>query len=66
MRIHLLSTLIEMKLSEIDLPSSDINSDIMVTRLNNFNFCLYKSSRKKVYGLGYNLFSLVYEKIDTE
>lgn len=53
--------------SGIDLPSPDINSDIKVTSIRQpQSSCPYKSSRQKIYGLGYNLLVLVYEKIDAD
>lgn len=49
----------------IDLPSKDINTDIKVTSINQpQSSCPYKSSRQKIYGLGYNLLIFVYDKID--
>ncbi len=51
--------------SGIDLPSPDINTDIKVTSIRQpQSSCPYASSRQKIYGLGYNLLVLVYEKID--
>lgn len=51
--------------SGIDLPSPDINTDIKVTSIKQpQSSCPYKSSRQKIYGLGYHLLVLVYDKID--
>lgn len=53
--------------SGIDLPSKDINTDIKVTSIRQSqSSCPYKSSRQKIYGLGYNLLVFVYDKIDSE
>lgn len=53
--------------SGIDLPDATINTDIKVTsRRQPQSSCPYKSSRQKIYGLGYNLLILVYDKIDSE
>jgi len=50
----------------IDLPSPDINTDIKVTSVRQpQSSCPYKSSRQKIFGLGYNLMVFVYEKVDT-
>lgn len=52
--------------SGIDLPSSEINTDIKVTSIKQpQSSCPYTSSRQKVFGLGYNLLVLVYDKKDT-
>jgi hypothetical protein len=52
--------------SGIDLPSEDINTDIKVTKYSQpQSSCPYKSSRQKIFGLGYNLLVLVYDKKDT-
>jgi hypothetical protein len=52
--------------SGIDLPAPDINTDIKVTSIRQpQSSCPYKSSRQKIFGLGYNLLVLVYEKTDT-
>lgn len=41
--------------SGIDLPSPDINTDIKVTSIKQpQSSCPYKSSRQKIYGLGYH------------
>jgi hypothetical protein len=51
--------------SGIDLPSSEINTDIKVTSINQpQSSCPYKSSRQKIFGLGYNLLVFVYQKSD--
>jgi len=53
--------------SGIDLPDESINTDIKVTSIRQpQSSCPYKSSRQKIYGLGYNLLVLVYDKIDDE
>jgi len=50
----------------IDLPSPEINTDIKVTSIRQpQSSCPYKSSRQKIFGLGYNLLVLVYDKKDT-
>jgi len=52
--------------SGIDLPSEDINTDIKVTSIKQpQSSCPYKDSRQKLFGLGYNLLVLVYNKQDT-
>lgn len=52
--------------SGIDLPAPDINTDIKVTSIRQpQSSCPYKSSWQKIFGLGYNLLVLVYEKTDT-
>lgn len=52
--------------SGIDLPSIEINTDIKVTSKSQpQSSCPYKSSRQKIFGLGYNLLVFVYSKIDT-
>jgi hypothetical protein len=51
--------------SGIDFPSPDIITDIKVTSIKQpQSSCPYKSSRQKIYGLGYNLIIFVYEKLD--
>ena len=51
--------------SGIDLPSLEINTDIKVTSIKQpQSSCPYKSSKQKIYGLGYNLLIFVYDKID--
>ncbi|MCL1894534.1 MAG: hypothetical protein FWG02_09965 [Holophagaceae bacterium] len=53
--------------SGIDLPSKGINTDIKVTSARQpQSSCPYKSSRQKIFGLGYNLLVLVYDKKDTD
>lgn len=50
----------------IDLPCDIINTDIKVTSIKQpQSSCPYKSSEEKIFGLGYNLLILVYDKIDT-
>ena len=52
--------------SGIDLPSADINTDIKVTSIRQpQSSCPYKSSHQKIFGLGYSLLILVYDKKDT-
>ena len=49
----------------IDMPSSDINTDIKVTSIEQpQSSCPFKNARQKIYGLGYNLLLFVYEKTD--
>lgn len=51
----------------IDLPSADILTDIKVTSITQpQSSCPFRSSRQKIFGLGYNLLVFVYEKKDTE
>ncbi len=51
--------------SGIDLPDDHINTDIKVTLYSQpQSSCPYKSSRQKIFGLGYNLLVFVYEKAD--
>jgi len=51
--------------SGIDLPEQGINTDIKVTSIRQpQSSCPYKSSRQKIFGLGYNLLVLVYNKKD--
>lgn len=51
--------------SGIDLPAPEINTDIKVTSYRQpQSSCPYQSSRQKIFGLGYNLLVLVYEKKD--
>ncbi|MCL2398365.1 MAG: restriction endonuclease [Defluviitaleaceae bacterium] len=53
--------------SGIDLPSPEINTDIKVTSHRQpQSSCPYKSSRQKIFGLGYNLLVLVYDKKDVD
>lgn len=52
--------------SGIDLPGAEIQTDIKVTSIvQPQSSCPFKNARQKVYGLGYNLLLLVYEKHDT-
>lgn len=51
--------------SGIDLPSERINTDIKVTAATQpQSSCPFKDTRQKIYGLGYNLLVMVYEKKD--
>ena len=53
--------------SGIDFPSPDINTDIKVTSVRQpQSSCPYKSARQKIFGLGYHLLVLVYDKKDTK
>lgn len=50
----------------IDLPDKNILTDIKVTSISQpQSSCPFQSARQKVFGLGYNLLILVYEKIDS-
>lgn len=50
----------------IDLPDEIILTDIKVTSITQpQSSCPFQSARQKIFGLGYNLLVLVYEKIDT-
>ena len=58
---------VESSASGIDFPSPDINTDIKVTSVKQpQSSCPYNSSRQKIFGLGYNLLVLVYDKKDTQ
>ena len=49
----------------IDLPDEDIQTDIKVTSITQpQSSCPFKNARQKIYGLGYNLLVLVYDKKD--
>ena len=49
----------------IDLPSNDLNTDIKVTSIKQpQSSCPFREAKQKIYGLGYNLLVLVYEKSD--
>ena len=49
----------------IDLPDSNILTDIKVTSLEQpQSSCPFKNARQKIFGLGYNLLVFVYKKID--
>lgn len=49
----------------IDMPSDDINVDIKVTSIRQpQSSCPFRDAKQKVYGLGYNLLVLVYDKSD--
>ncbi len=51
--------------SGIDLPSSDISTDIKVTSIKQpQSSCPFKDAKQKVFGLGYNLLVFVYDKSD--
>lgn len=50
----------------IDLPSREINTDIKVTSITQpQSSSPFRNARQKIYGLGYNLLVLVYDKKDT-
>lgn len=50
----------------IDLPGDTINTDIKVTSIKQpQSSCPFKNARQKIYGLGYNLLVLVYDKKDS-
>ncbi len=50
----------------IDLPSTDIQTDIKVTSITQpQSSCPFKNARQKIFGLGYNLLIFVYDKRDT-
>lgn len=50
----------------IDLPGDHINTDIKVTSIRQpQSSCPFKSARQKIFGLGYNLLVMVYDKHDT-
>lgn len=49
----------------IDLPDAHILTDIKVTSIRQpQSSCPFKSARRKIYGLGYNLLLFVYDKVD--
>jgi len=51
--------------SGIDLPSSEINTDIKVTSIKQpQSSCPFKNAQQKIFGLGYNLLVFVYDKRD--
>lgn len=51
----------------IDLPGSDIRTDIKVTSITQpQSSCPFRNARQKIFGLGYNLLIFVYDKQDTE
>jgi len=51
--------------SGIDLPSTDINTDIKVTSIKQpQSSCPFKDAKQKIFGLGYNLLVFVYDKKD--
>ena len=50
----------------VDFPDENILTDIKVTSIAQpQSSCPFKSSRQKIFGLGYNLLVFVYEKIDS-
>lgn len=50
----------------IDLPGSEIQTDIKVTSIAQpQSSCPFKNARQKIFGLGYNLLVFVYDKHDT-
>ena len=50
----------------IDLPGTDIQTDIKVTSITQpQSSCPFKNARQKIFGLGYNLLIFVYDKQDT-
>jgi hypothetical protein len=49
----------------IDFPEKILNTDMKVTSIKQpQSSCPFKSARQKIYGLGYNLLLLVYDKVD--
>ena len=51
----------------IDFPGENINTDIKVTSIEQpQSSCPFRSSRQKIFGLGYNLLVFVYDKIDAK
>ena len=51
----------------IDLPATNINTDIKVTSIKQpQSSSPFKNARQKIYGLGYNLLVFVYEKTDCQ
>jgi hypothetical protein len=51
----------------IDLPESDINTDIKVTSIKQpQSSSPFKDAKQKIYGLGYNLLVFVYDKTDNQ
>lgn len=51
--------------SGIDLPSEDLLTDIKVTSIKQpQSSCPFKDAKQKIFGLGYNLLVLVYDKTD--
>jgi len=53
--------------SGIDLPSTEINTDIKVTSIKQpQSSCPFKNAQQKIYGLGYNLLVFVYDKLDDD
>jgi hypothetical protein len=53
--------------SGIDLPSSEINTDIKVTSIKQpQSSCPFKNAQQKIFGLGYNLLVFIYDKHDID
>jgi len=53
--------------SGIDLPSTEINTDIKVTSIKQpQSSCPFKNAQQKIFGLGYNLMVFVYDKQDDD
>ncbi len=51
----------------IDLPASEINTDIKTTSINQpQSSCPFRNARQKIFGLGYNVLLFVYRKDDSE
>lgn len=51
----------------IDLPDSDIMTDIKVTSITQpQSSCPFENARQKIFGLGYNLLVFVYKKSDSD
>ncbi len=51
----------------IDLPSDSINTDIKITSIKQpQSSCPFRDAKQKIFGLGYNLLVMVYDKKDTE
>ena len=51
--------------SGIDLPSTEINTDIKITSIKQpQSSCPFKNAQQKIFGLGYNLLVFVYDKTD--
>lgn len=50
----------------IDFPEEELNTDLKVTSVRQpQSSCPFKSARQKIFGLGYNLLVMVYDKRDT-
>lgn len=53
--------------SGIDLPDKIVNTDIKVTYINQpQSSCPYKSARQKIFGLGYNILVMVYDRTEKD